>query len=115
MPLYQRVVAPDRPGLFFIGFIQTVGAEHPAATSTSPQWVGDLLTGAAALPSAARDARSGSTRTRRRMAERYVRSDRHTMQVDYWRYIRAMKEARATQAATRRWLDRLTRPLAGLR
>jgi hypothetical protein len=28
------------------------------------------------------------------MAKRYLRSERHTMQVDYWRYIRLMKDAR---------------------
>ena len=28
------------------------------------------------------------------MAKRYVRSERHTMQVDYWRYIKTMKQAR---------------------
>ena len=36
------------------------------------------------------------------------------MQVDYWRYIRAMKEARANRPAPS-LVDRLTRPLAGLR
>jgi hypothetical protein len=48
------------------------------------------------------------------MSARYLRSDRHTMQVDYWRYIRAMKEARARKSHPS-LVDRLTRPLAGLR
>ena len=50
MPLYQRVVSPDRPGLFFIGFIQTVGANIPLYEYQS-QWIGDVLTGDAVLPS----------------------------------------------------------------
>ena len=112
MPLYLRVVAPDRPGLFFIGFIQTIGANIPLYEYQS-EWVGDLITGAAALPSLA-DMKAWIDADATAMAKRYVRSDRHTMQVDYWRYIRTMKEARAVKASPS-LTDRLTRPLAGLR
>ena len=48
------------------------------------------------------------------MAKRYMRSDRHTMQVDYWRYIRSMKEARARKSHPS-LINRVTAPLAGLR
>ena len=41
---------PTGPGLFFIGFIQTVGANIPLYEYQS-QWIGDVLTGDAALPS----------------------------------------------------------------
>jgi Flavin-binding monooxygenase-like len=112
MPLYQRVVAPDRPGLFFIGFIQTVGAGIPLCEYQS-QWIGDVLAGVAALPTPA-EMHDWIDRDQRSMARRYVRSERHTMQVDYWRYIRAMKEARARRPQPS-LVDRLTRPLAGLR
>jgi hypothetical protein len=112
MPLYQRVVAPDRPGLFFIGFIQTVGAGIPLCEYQS-QWIGDVLTGDAVLPSPA-EMRDWIDRDQRSMARRYLRSERHTMQVDYWRYIRAMKQARARRSQPS-LVDRLTGPLAGLR
>jgi dimethylaniline monooxygenase (N-oxide forming) len=112
MPLYQRVVAPDRPGLYFIGFIQSVGSAIPLCEYQS-QWIGDVLTGAAVLPSAA-EMHDWIDRDQQAMARRYLRSERHTMQVDYWRYIRAMKEARARRPAPS-LVDRLTRPLAGLR
>ena len=112
MPLYQRVVPPDRPGLFFIGFIQTVGAGIPLYEYQS-QWIGDVLIGAAALPSPD-EMRAWIARDQRSMAARYLRSDRHTMQVDYWRYIRAMKEARARRPNPS-LLSRVTAPLAGLR
>lgn len=112
MPLYQRVVSPDRPGLFFIGFIQTVGANIPLYEYQS-QWIGDVLTGDAVLPSTA-EMRDWIARDQKTMATRYLRSERHTMQVDYWRYIRAMKEARARRANPS-LVDRVTRPLAGLR
>jgi dimethylaniline monooxygenase (N-oxide forming) len=112
MPLYQRVVSPDRPGLFFIGFIQTVGANIPLYEYQA-QWIGDVLTGDAALPSPD-EMRDWIVKDQKAMAARYLRSDRHTMQVDYWRYIRAMKEARARKSHPS-LVDRLTRPLAGLR
>ena len=56
------------------------------------QWVGDLLTGTAVLP-ADDDIRDWISRDQASLAG-YVRSERHTMQVDFWRYRRAMLEAR---------------------
>jgi hypothetical protein len=112
MPLYQRVVHPQRPGLFFIGFIQTVGSGIPLCEYQS-EWIGDVITGVAALPSEAEMA-EWITRDQAAMHRRYVSSQRHTMQVDYWRYIRAMKQARARRAHPS-LRDRLTAPLAGLR
>jgi hypothetical protein len=112
MPLYQRVLSPDRPGLFFVGFIQTVGANIPLYEYQS-QWVGDLLTGAAAWPSEV-EMRQWIDRDQAAMAKRYTDSERHTMQVDYWRYIRSMKEARA-RTSRPSLLARVSAPLAGLR
>ena len=112
MPLYQRVLTPDRPGLFFIGFIQTVGSGIPLM-ELQAQWVGDLLTGVAVLPSES-DMWTWIAVDQKRLAARYVRSARHTMQVDFWRYRRALIEARlrSPQPSLR---TRLTRPFAGLR
>ncbi len=111
MPLYERVIPPERPGLFFLGFIQTVGSGIPLYEYQA-EWIGDVLTGVAALPSDSQ-MREWIVNDQKAMTKRYVRSARHTMQVDYWRYIRAMKEARARRAHPS-LTDRLTRPLAGL-
>lgn len=92
LPLYQRVVAPDRPGLYLLGFIQTVGASI-ALMEHQAEWVGDLLTGAAVLPPV-EEMREWIRSDRRAMAKRYLRSERHTLQVDYWRYIRAIERER---------------------
>jgi hypothetical protein len=110
-PLYQRVVHPDLPGLYFIGFVQTLGSGIPLYEYQS-LWVGDLLTGEAVLPPI-EEMRTWIDADQRALARRYVRSERHTMQVDYWHYIRAMREQRARKAhpSVR---DRLTRPIAGL-
>ncbi|MFO7960207.1 MAG: NAD(P)-binding domain-containing protein [Nitriliruptoraceae bacterium] len=98
LPLYQRVVAPERPGLYLLGFIQTVGA-NIALMEHQAEWVGDLLTGAAVLPPVER-MRDWIRRDRRIMAKRYLRSERHTMQVDYWRYIRAIEHERQRSGET---------------
>jgi hypothetical protein len=112
MPLYQRVLIPQRPGLMFIGFIQTWGANIPLYEYQA-QWAADLITGRAAWPSD-KEMRDWIERDQAAMAKRYTRSQRHTMQVDYWRYVRSMKEARA-RVAKPSLLDRALAPLAGLR
>ncbi len=112
MPLYQRVLTPERPGLYFVGFIQTVGA-NVALFEYQAEWVGDLLTGAAVLPGDD-EMRRWIEHDQAAQARRYTHSERHTMQVDYWRYIRAIKQERARRPhPTLR--DRVTAPLAGLR
>ncbi|QKT12983.1 flavin-containing monooxygenase [Rhodococcus sp. W8901] len=112
MPLYQRVLTPDRPGLFFIGFIQTVGS-NISLVELQSDWVGDLITGASQLPSDA-EMRDWIATDQAALAHRYVRSERHTMQVDFWRYRRALKEARSRKKNPT-LVERLTRPLLGLR
>lgn len=90
---YLRVVPPERPGLWLLGFVQTVGSNIPLMEMQA-EWVGDCITGAATLPSPEAmwrwiDQDSAATRAR------YVRSERHTMHVDFWRYARALRRARA--------------------
>ncbi len=89
---YQRVVPPHRPGLFLVGFIQSVGSGIPLCEYQA-EWIADLITGAAALPTEAEMA-EWIEADRAQLAKRYVASQRHTMQVDYWRYIHAMRAAR---------------------
>lgn len=96
LPLYRRVVPVDRPGLFLVGFIQTVGA-NVALMEHQTEWIAEVLTGAVALPTPAA-MRRWIRHDRRAMARRYQRSARHTMQVDYWRYIRDLTEERADHA-----------------
>ena len=50
--LYRRVVHPQRPGLYFIGLVQPLGAIMPIAELQS-EWVADLFEGRAALPDVA--------------------------------------------------------------
>lgn len=92
IPLYRRVVSPDHPDLFFIGLIQPLGAVMPLA-ELQAQWVADLLDGSGVLPST--DVmRRDIAREDKAMRRRYVRSPRHTIQVDFWPYRRALKAER---------------------
>jgi hypothetical protein len=111
MPLYLRAVHPQRPGLMFAGFIQTVGASI-ALFEYQAEWLADVVAGIAALPSA--DEMGAWVRDdQARLRARYVRSERHTMQVDYWRYVRELTAARARRGGPTR-AGRLAAPLAAL-
>jgi dimethylaniline monooxygenase (N-oxide forming) len=92
VPLYRRVVSVDQPGLYFIGLIQPLGAIMPIAELQS-EWVADLLEGSAELPEP-EAMRRVIEREDRRMAQRYVESKRHTIQVDFYPYMRTINRER---------------------
>ncbi|MFD7934066.1 NAD(P)/FAD-dependent oxidoreductase [Streptomyces sp. NPDC059755] len=97
--LYHRVAAPDRPGLYFIGLVQPLGAIMPLAEAQS-HWVADLLEGRCALPG--REEMLDEIRTyRARTARRYVASTRHTIQVDARAYLRELAKERRRRAVPR--------------
>ncbi len=81
LPLFKRTFHPDIENVFFVGLMQPLGAIMPIAERQGV-WLADYLTGRYALPSRAR-MRADMERERERMFKRYVRSKRHTMQVDY--------------------------------
>jgi thioredoxin reductase len=92
IPLYRRVVSPEHPGLFFIGLLQPLGAVMPLAEAQA-EWIADVLEGRVALPDRATMERV-IERERARMAKRYVASKRHTIQVDFDPYMRAVRRER---------------------
>jgi hypothetical protein len=57
------------------------------------EWVADLLEDRAKLPSPER-MRASIEREDRRMRKRYVASKRHTIQVDFFTYIRELQRER---------------------
>jgi dimethylaniline monooxygenase (N-oxide forming) len=101
IPLYRRVVSPQHPGLFFIGLLQPLGAIMPLAEAQS-EWIADVLEGRVALPARGRMERV-IERERERMARRYVASKRHTIQVDFDPYMRALQRERRGGG----WLGRM--------
>jgi hypothetical protein len=97
LPLFRRVFHPDHRNLFFVGLLQPLGAIMPLAQAQS-EWVADYLAGRYHLPSDSalrKDVRD----ERERMFKRYVRSKRHTMQVDFDDYLVALEKERKAGAA----------------
>lgn len=105
IPLYRRVVSVEQPGLYFIGFIQPLGAIMPIAEKQS-EWIADLFEGKGELPSP-HAMRRVIEREDRRMAKRYVASKRHTIQVDFYPYLRTIERERRNGARRNGPLRRL--------
>jgi cation diffusion facilitator CzcD-associated flavoprotein CzcO len=83
--LYRRVFAPANRSLAFVGLLQPLGAIMPLAEAQG-SWLADYLRGRYHLP----DRRAMEAEIRRetaRMRRRYVASKRHTIQVDFDRYL----------------------------
>jgi len=92
LPLYHRVVHPELPGLYFIGLLQPLGATMPLAEAQG-EWVADLLEGEAGLPPA-EEMRRVMAREHGEIERRYIGSRRHTMQVDFYPYLRTVARER---------------------
>ncbi len=101
--LFHRVVDPDHPGLYFLGLVQPLGAIMPLAEAQA-EWVADLLDGTATLPAAAA-MRSEIADYHRQLQKRYVKSKRHTIQVDFLEHLAEIKSERKA-GATRRGASR---------
>ncbi len=84
LELYRRVVHPDHPGLYFLAFIQPLGAIMPLA-EVQGQWVARLLSGRCRLPGRAAMLQSIAA-DKAALARRYGPAPRHTLQVDFYPY-----------------------------
>ena len=96
LALYRRVASVEHPGLYFLGFVQPLGATMPIAEAQA-EWVADLVGGGAALPSA-EEMRAEIADYERKMRKRYVASKRHTIQVDFYPYLREIRKERKRAA-----------------
>ena len=85
LPLYKRVFHPDHEGLAFVGLLQPLGAIMPLAEAQGA-WIAEVLAGTASLPPPS-DMRAVIDSERKAMFARYVKSRRHTMQVDFDEYL----------------------------
>jgi len=97
--LFRRVVPPRLPGLYFIGLIQPLGPIMPVAEAQC-EWVAELLDGSAALPDPEEMEREAE-KEQRKMEKRYVKSKRHTIEVDFYPYLRALRRERKRGARRR--------------
>ncbi len=90
--LFHQVFPPDLPNLAFIGLVQPFGALMPVAEAQA-EWVADELAGAYRRPSA--DVMRAQIRQERDARERqFVASPRHTMEIDFYAYLRGLRAER---------------------
>jgi cation diffusion facilitator CzcD-associated flavoprotein CzcO len=97
LPLFRRVVSVERPGLYFIGFIQPLGPIMPLAEAQA-EWIADLLSGRATLPAPAEMQREIAVEEEKQR-KRFVASKRHTVEVDFYPYLREIRRERKQAAA----------------
>lgn len=87
--LYRRMLALGRPGLYFAGLVQPIGATIPLV-ELQGRWLAGVLSGKIALPSP--DAMATEVRDHwRGVKRRYVDSARYTLEVDYRDYATQMR------------------------
>jgi len=106
--LFRRVFHPLIDNLFFIGLLQPLGAIMPLAEAQG-EWVSDYLTGNYRLP-APTQMRRDIDADQAGMRRRYVASKRHTIQVDFDDYLRAMNKERRAGAQRAQRSPRLSVP-----
>lgn len=85
LPLFMRVFHPAHPRLAFVGLLQPLGAIMPLAEAQG-KWIARRIRGEYALPPLP-EMKRRIEEDRRIMFSRYVKSKRHTMQVDFDDYI----------------------------
>ena len=90
--LFLRIFPARHPSLAFVGLLQPIGAIMPLAEAQG-QWIAEYLRGAYRLPSP-RAMEADIRRERKRMRRRYVASERHTIQVDFDRYLFDLRRER---------------------
>ncbi len=90
LQLYKRVIHPDYPGLYFIAFIQPLGAIMPLAEIQS-KWVSKLIKGNLKLPSKEKQL-TDIEEQKLANKKRYNNSPRHTIQVDFYNYKFAIEK-----------------------
>lgn len=100
LPLYLRMIKPGIANLFFIGLCQPLGAIFPIAERQSVL-AAEHLCGRCVLPDEGEMQRD-MDRERAAMFRRYVRSKRHTMQVDFDPYMRKLARVLKRGAAAAR-------------
>jgi dimethylaniline monooxygenase (N-oxide forming) len=101
--LYNRVVPPDRPGLYFIGLLNLNGAANQAYERQAPLIVA-VERGEAVLPSPD-EMRLAIKRKAEWVQRHYPQTPRHTMEeepVPYFRELRASLRAARRRAAKAR-------------
>jgi dimethylaniline monooxygenase (N-oxide forming) len=97
LDLFHQVFPPDVPNLAFVGLVQPFGALMPVAEAQA-RWVAEHLAGGYRLPSRAAMFKQ-ITRERVARERQFVASARHTMEIDFYGYLRGLRSERRHGAA----------------
>jgi dimethylaniline monooxygenase (N-oxide forming) len=91
LPLFGEVVHPTHDQLFFVGLVQPLGALAPLAEAQA-DWIAALLSGTAKLPS--REEMWNTIKRDKEIRNRlFTKSRRHTMEVEFFGYLRRLRAA----------------------
>jgi dimethylaniline monooxygenase (N-oxide forming) len=110
--LYNRIVLPDWPGLYFMGLLNLNGAANQAYERQAP-WIVAAEKGEAALPTS-EDMRLAIRRKAEWVKRHYPMTARHTIEeepVRYFRELRASLNAARARARSRRRSSNAAKPL----
>ncbi len=100
LPLFHRCWKPGLDDLFFVGLCQPLGAVMPIAEAQA-KWLAAYATGRYHLPND-HAMQAAIAHDRLELHRRYVRSARHTMQVDFDEYLWHLARERREGAARAR-------------
>jgi dimethylaniline monooxygenase (N-oxide forming) len=89
LPLFHRVFKPDLPSIAFVGLVQPLGPTIRLVEVQS-KWVAAYLAGDYALPGY-EEMKTAIRADSEHMRRRFYSSPRHTMQVDFWPYLRTIE------------------------
>ncbi len=84
---YKRVIHPNRPGLYFVGFFNVSGGANIRMMDVQSRWVAAIVSGRAGVPSPA-EMRQDIEEEKRLIAERYPSAERYGLELDPSRYPR---------------------------
>lgn len=108
--LYNRIVLPDWPGLYFMGLLNLNGAANQAYERQAP-WIVAVETGEAVLPT--REEMQSAIQRKAQWVKRYYPGTaRHTIEEEPTRYFRELRtslraaRARARGRGKKAWLTR---------
>ena len=87
---YHKVVSTEHQNLFFIGLLQPLGAIMPLA-EIQAKWVSKLLNKEVILPPKEVMEKT-IKKDKLAMEKRYVKSNRHTIQVDFYPYKKIIED-----------------------
>ena len=89
LPLWNRTILPGVNNLFFVGLYQPLGSIMQPA-ELQGRIIGEYLLGHIAFPDEGR-MRNEIAREQQKMDRRYLRSKRHTMQVDFGPFMHRLR------------------------